>query len=137
MRLNMTNTLLPQNLTNFLQIAAARIKQITLVDRDFDTKPRSFNKRINSNKTKHLAVKNELKKEKTFDLSYVRGKNHFEEDGTQNYLVFPPMHRYLKDIGNIDHVGEWKFKRLSDEVIKPLTLSVFPTLSYYGTKPKV
>ena len=120
-----------------MQIAAARIKQITLVDRDFDTKPRSFNKRINSNKIKHLAVKNELKKEKTFDLSYVRGKNHFEEDGTQNYLVFPPMHRYLKDIGNIDHVGEWKFKRLSDEVIKPLTLSVFPTLSYYGTKPKV
>ena len=47
------------------------------------------------------------------------------------------MYRYLKDIGNIDHVGEWKFKRLSDEVIKPLTLSVFSTLSYYGTKPKV
>ena len=77
MRLNMTNTLLLQNLTNFLQITAAKIKQTTLVDGDFDTKLRSFNERISSNKTKHLAVKNELKKEKTFDLSYVRGKKPF------------------------------------------------------------
>ena len=73
----MTNTLLLQNLTNFLQITAAKIKQTTLVDGDFDTKLRSFNERISSNKTKHLAVKNELKKEKTFDLSYVRGKKPF------------------------------------------------------------
>ena len=28
-----------------------------------------------------------LKKLKTFDLSYFRGKNRFEEDGTQNYLL--------------------------------------------------
>ena len=29
-----------------------------------------------------------MKKLKTFDSSYFIGKSHFEEDGTQNYLVF-------------------------------------------------
>ena len=29
-----------------------------------------------------------LEKIQTFDLSYFLGKNDFEDDGTQNYLVF-------------------------------------------------
>ena len=41
----------------------------------------SLNERITSNKTKCLLVENELKKLKTFDLSYFIGKSHFEEDG--------------------------------------------------------
>ena len=45
----------------------------------------------NSNKTKHLLVENEFKKLKTFDLIYFRGKSKFEEDGTQNYLIFQPI----------------------------------------------
>ena len=40
---------------------------------------------------KHLLIENDLNKLKVFDLSYFRGKNHFGEDGTQNYLVFQPM----------------------------------------------
>ena len=47
-----------------------------------------FNRKITSNKTKHLVFENELKNLKTFDLSYFIGKSHFDEDGTQNYLVF-------------------------------------------------
>ena len=58
----------------------------------------SFNRRIVSNKTKHLVIKNELKKLKTFDSIYFRGKSHFEEDGTQNWLVFQPMQRYFKTV---------------------------------------
>ena len=46
--------------------------------------------KINSNKTKYLLVENEFKKLKTFDSSYLKGKNPFEEDGTQNYLAFQP-----------------------------------------------
>ena len=42
-------------------------------------------------KTKNMRVKNELNKLKTFDLSYFIGKSHFEEDGTQNYLVLQPI----------------------------------------------
>ena len=44
--------------------------------------------KITSNKSKHLLVENKLKKLKTFDSSCFIGKSHFEEDGTQDYLVF-------------------------------------------------
>ena len=63
---------------------------------DFDAKLSSLNRKIIANKSKHLLVENKLKKLKIFDLSYFRGKNHFEEVGAQNYLVFQPMNRYLK-----------------------------------------
>ena len=39
----------------------------------------------------NLLAENELNKLKTFDSSYFIGKSHFEEDGTQNYLVFQPL----------------------------------------------
>ena len=42
-----------------------------------------------------MIVKNELKKLKTFDSSYFRVKNYFEEDGAQNYLVFQAMYKCL------------------------------------------
>ena len=76
---------------------------------DFDAKLSSLNRKITSNKSKHLLVKNELKniKLKTFDSSYFIGKSHFEEDGTQNYLVFQPMYRYFKrtaGVGNGSYI---------------------------------
>ena len=52
---------------------------------DFDDKLSNLNRKITSKKTKHVLVKNELKKLKTFDSSYFIGKNYFEEDGAQNY----------------------------------------------------
>ena len=54
-----------------------------------------------SNKSKHVHVENELKKLKPFDSSYFNVKKHFEEDGTQNYSVFQPMHRYFKRIAGV------------------------------------
>ena len=67
----------------------ARLAQVNLIRKaDFDFKPSSLNRKITSNKSKHLLVENELKKLKIFDSSYFIGKSHFEEDGTQNYLVF-------------------------------------------------
>ena len=59
---------------------------------DFDAKLSNLNRKITKNKTKHLLVENELNKLKTFDSSYYRSKNYFEEDGTQNYLIFQPMY---------------------------------------------
>ena len=50
---------------------------------DFDAKLSSLNRKITSNKSKHLLVDNELKKLKTFDSSYFIGKSYFEEDRTQ------------------------------------------------------
>ena len=100
----------------------------------------SLNRKITANKTKDLLVENELKKLKTFDSSYFIGKSHFEEDGTQNYLVFQSMNKYFKVIANTDYVLLWKSKGLSAETIKPPTTSdnsITPALSYYGTKTKV
>ena len=52
---------------------------------DFDAKLLSLNRINTSNKSKHLLVESKLKKLKTFDSSYFRGKSHLEEDGAQNY----------------------------------------------------
>ena len=76
--------------------------------------------KIAVNKTTNVSVENEFKKSKTFDLSCFRGKSHFEEDGTQNYLLFQPIHRYIKLIANNNlYISSWKSKGLSDETIKP------------------
>ena len=58
-----------------------RLAQANLITKtDFGTKLSSLNRKITSNKTKHLFVENQLKKLKTFDSSYFIGKSHFEEE---------------------------------------------------------
>ena len=98
----------------------------------------NLNRKITQNKSRHLLVENELNKLKTFDSGYFIGKSHFGEDGTTNYLAFQPMYRYFKMITNSDYISSWKYKRLSDESIKPPTTfdnnSLTPALSYYVTK---
>ena len=78
----------------------------------------SLNRKTTANKTTHLLFENELKKLKTFYSSYFRGRSHFQEDDIQNYLVFQPMYRYFKRVGNSDHILSWKSTGLSDETIK-------------------
>ena len=65
---------------------------------NLEAKLSSLNRKITTNKTKHLLIENELKKLKTFDSIYFRGKSHFEEDSTQNNLAFQPIQRYFKRI---------------------------------------
>ena len=88
---------------------------------EFDSKLSNLNRKITANKSKHLLVDNELNKLKTFYSSYFIGKSHFEEDGTQNYLVFQPIIRYFKLTANTDYISSWKSKGLSDENITPPT----------------
>ena len=98
-----------------------------------------INRKITQNKTKHLHVESELNKLKNFDSSYIVGKNHFDEDGTQNYLVFQPINRYFQVITNTNYVSLWKSKGLSSESTKPPTTSdnsLTPVLNYYGTKAR-
>ena len=78
---------------------------------DFDAKLSSLNKKITSNKTKHLLVENELNKLKTFDSSHFIGKSHFDEDGTQSYLVFQPLDKYFTLITNILPILSWQYRR--------------------------
>ena len=107
----------------------------------FDDKLISFNRKIKSNKTKNVPVENELKRLETFDGSSFIGKSHFEEDGTQNHLVFPSMHKYFKRINNnSDYALEWKSKRLSDESIEPPSVPnnfLDPSLDYFGDAIRV
>ena len=89
---------------------------------------------------KKILVENELNKLKRFDSKYFIGKSHFEENRTQDYLVFQPLNKYFKVIANTDYVSSWKSKGLSVEVIKPPTTSdnsLTPAVSYYGTKTRI
>ena len=72
---------------------------------DFDAQLSSINKKITANESKNLVVENELKKLKTFDLGYFIGKSHFEEDGTQNYLVFQPINKFFRIIADKKYIS--------------------------------
>ena len=69
---------------------------------EIENKMINLNKKFLSSKTKDISIVNDLKKLKTFDLSYFRGKNHFDEDGNQNYYIFQPISKYLK----VAHVND-------------------------------
>ena len=78
-----------------------------------------------------------MKKLKVFDLSYFIGKSYFEEDGTQNYLLFQSLNKHFKIITNTKYVLPWQSKRLLDKTIKPPTTSDYKLnrqLNYLGTK---
>ena len=70
-------------------------------------------------------------------MSYFRVKSQFEEDGTQNHLVFQPINRYFKVIYNTKYISSWKSKGLSDETIKPPATSdntLSPLIDYLDSK---
>ena len=99
-----------------------------------------INRKITENKTENVLVKNKLNNLKTLDSIYFIDKRYFEEDGTQNYLVFQPKNKYFKVITNIHYVSSQKSKGLSAESNKPPSTSdnsLTPTLSFYGTKTRV
>ena len=125
----------------------ARLAQVNLIiNTDFDVKLSRLNRKITQNKLKHLLIENELNKSiqiiliQIFDSNYFIGKSHFDEDGTQNYLVFQTINKYFKVITNTDYVSSWKSKGLSSESIKPPTTSdnsLTQVLNYYGTKTRL
>ena len=121
---------------------AATLTQASLVTKtDLDDTLKNFNKKVNPNKTKHVLVENGFKKLETFDSIYFRGKSRFEDDVTQNYLVFQTIQIYFKRASNTNnYVLSWKPKGLSDEIIKPPSTSnnaLNPLLNYVGTKIRV
>ena len=95
---------------------------------DFDTKLMIDTKSLNQKIEKAESSLNQFYRE-----------SHFEEDVTQNYLVFQPMDNYFKRISNTDYVLEQESKGLSDESIEspsaPKNL-LDPSLDYYGSNIK-
>ena len=104
---------------------------------DFDALLSSFNMRVSANARQVLLAKDELNQLKNFDLSYFIGKSHFDEDGTQNYLVFQPLNKYFKLITNTLSILSWQSKGLSTENIDPPTTSLSPSINYVGNKIRV
>ena len=66
-----------------------------------------------------MLIETELKKLEKFDAAYFRGKNYFDDDGTQNNLVFQPVYRYFERVGN--NISSWESKGLSNEKISSTT----------------
>ena len=46
------------------------------------------------------------KKRHAFDSSYLCSKTHFEDDGTQNYLVFQPIYNFLKTVADTNNISK-------------------------------
>ena len=89
-----------------------------------------------------LATKAELKAEQVeivkiyaFDSIYLCCKSHFEDYGTQNFLVFQPVSRYYYRVVNTSEVTATKSIGLSHESInKPLSTSdnnLSPEINYF------
>ena len=76
-----------------------------------------------------------------FDSRYFRGKRHFEDDGTRNYLVFQAACKYYKTVANGNKLTVvWMLKGLSEESIKPPAASnnsLTPALNHINDKLKV
>ena len=89
---------------DFLNLRLSQAKLITKTD--FYAKLLSLNKKITQKlqKAMHLLVENELNKLKPLDSIYFISKSHFEEDGTQSYLVFQPMYKYFKVFSSTQYV---------------------------------
>ena len=88
-----------------------------------------------------MIVENEFKKLGIFDSIYFRGKSHFEDDGTQNYLVFQTACKYFETFSiNDSNILSWKSKGLSHESIKPPSTSnkmLNLSVNYVGTKARI
>ena len=97
------------------EIFPARLKQANIVTKkDFNTKLKGLNQKINSNKAKYLL-------------------------GGQN-LLFQLMYKYFKKISgfsNDEYIYSWKSTDLSDQKINSVAASSYnitPEFSYYGSK---
>ena len=109
----------------------ATLAQANLVAKTkFDNTVSSLNNEITVNKTKNQSIENELNKLKNFDPSYFISKSHFEEDGTQNYLVFQPLNKYFKVITNTDYVSSWKSKDYLLKVLNHIQHLIIILLQY-------
>ena len=95
--------------------------------------PKPFGRDINVKvDLSNYVTKTELK---NINLSYFKEKNHFDEDGAQNYLVFQSMIEYF----TLDDkwITKWKSKGLSNENLEVVSISgntISPEISYNENK---
>ena len=98
--------------------------------------------RVTSNKSRHFQIENKLRKLKTFNSSYFKGKSHLEEDGTQNYLVFQRVYKCFEDVDVTKtlinfYANSWISKGLSNETMSSVTGFERPFLEYKNARIKL
>ena len=59
-----------------------------------------------------------VRKLQTFDLSYFNTKKDFDNNGSQNYLVFHPLFKSFETLTGNERILLWKSKSFSEENIK-------------------
>ena len=136
----MMNTLLNAEFNKATkELFDARLAKANLVaGKDFQHKLKILNKKMNSNKTKHLLVEHKLTKLKSFDLGYFIGKSHFDGDGSQKHFVFQPISRYFTL--NSNWITEWKSKGVSNEsleVVPKTDHTLTESVNYYRGKVRL
>ena len=104
---------------------------------EIDTKLSSLDSKI----TKNESIVKKLVGATGEFLLYSFGNIIFgSRDGFQAYLIFQPVHRYIKIIANTRLISQWKSKGLSDKRIKPFPTSdnsLTPLNDYYSYKIRV
>ena len=92
---------------------------------DFNTRMSSIENKIAENKSKNVSIEDKLKKKlgENFILLLLGNISLHGGDGSQAYLIFQPMYMYFKLNANTKYISSWKSKGLSDESIKPPTVS--------------
>ena len=103
---------------------------------EINTQVSSLDGKIAENKTKNESIEHELKRLKKIFGSVLSVNIFFDGgDGSQAYLIFQPLHRYVKIIANTKYISEQKSKGLSHERIKSSPTSdnsLTPLIDYYG-----
>ena len=75
---------------------------------EIDTKVSNLDGKIAKNKNE--VVKNILEPKKVVALLLIGSMMFDSGDRSQNYLVFQPVHKYIKIIANTKYISEWKSK---------------------------
>ena len=106
---------------------------------DFYNKLTSFNRKITSNKTKHLEVQKTLNSLTTKDYNHFLGRIYFtSNDGSQSTFVYQLKldTLELKKSKGTDYVLSWKSKVLYTSEFKPLYTTFLHSTSGYRMRIK-
>ena len=108
---------------------------------DYNTRVAAINTKVSTldgkiSKNKNELIENILENTRFDTLLLSMVKAMFDGgDGFQVYLIFQPVHKYIKIIVNTRLISEWKSKGLSDKCIKSFLTSdnsLTPLIDFYS-----
>ena len=115
---NLATKIALSNLSNTVPDISTLIKKsdndtkIAEIEKKYDSNSGCDSKLVQANvitkrnlDAKIVEIENNINELKTFDSRYFRGKNCFENDGTQNYPVLQPRTWYFKVLPNTNYVA--------------------------------